>query len=73
MALENARLFDETRRLLTETDRRAAELAIINSVQRGLAAKLDIGSDVRAGGGAGQDVFDAQVVDIAHLRRATRT
>ena len=42
MALENARLFDETQRLLTETDERAAELAIINSVQQGLAAKLDM-------------------------------
>ena len=38
VALENARLFDETQRLLTETDERAAELAIINSVQQGLAA-----------------------------------
>ena len=39
VALENARLFDETKRLLTETDERAAELAIINSVQQGLAAR----------------------------------
>ena len=36
VALENARLFDETKRLLTETDERAAELAVINSVQEGL-------------------------------------
>ena len=42
VALENARLFDETQRLLTETNERAAELAIINSVQQGLAAKLDM-------------------------------
>ncbi len=41
VALENARLFDETQRLLKETEQRAAELAIINSVQEGLAAKLD--------------------------------
>ena len=33
VALENARLFDETQRLLKETEQRAAELAIINSVQ----------------------------------------
>ena len=44
VALENARLFDETQRLLTETNERAAELAIINSVQEGLAAKLDMQS-----------------------------
>ena len=44
VALENARLFDETQRLLTETNERAAELAIINSVQQALAAKLDMQS-----------------------------
>ena len=42
VALENARLFDETKRLLAETDQRAAELAIITGVQDGLAAKLDM-------------------------------
>ena len=40
-ALENARLFDETQRLLKETEQRAAELAVINSIQQGLAAELD--------------------------------
>jgi GAF domain-containing protein/DNA-binding response OmpR family regulator len=40
-ALENARLFDETQRLLKETERRAAELAVINSIQQGMSAKLD--------------------------------
>ncbi|HEY5901962.1 MAG TPA: GAF domain-containing protein, partial [Anaerolineales bacterium] len=42
VALENARLFDETQKLLKETEQRAAELAIINSVQEGLASKLDL-------------------------------
>ena len=42
VALENARLFDETQRLFKETEQRAAELAIINSVQQALAAELDI-------------------------------
>ena len=37
VALENARLFDETNRLLKETEQRTAELGIINSVQEGLA------------------------------------
>ena len=35
VALENARLFDETQRLFKESEQRAAELAIINSVQEG--------------------------------------
>ena len=40
-ALENARLFDETQRLLQETEQRNTELALINSVQDGLARELD--------------------------------
>ncbi|MGI6375312.1 MAG: GAF domain-containing protein [Anaerolineae bacterium] len=42
VALENARLFDETRRLLAETEQRNAELAIINRVQQGVVAELDM-------------------------------
>ena len=56
VALENARLFDETQRLLKETEQRTAELAIINSVQEALAAELNIqaifdlvGDKIRAG------------------------
>ncbi len=41
VALENARLFDETQRLLKETEDRATELAVINSIQQGLAAELN--------------------------------
>ena len=41
VALENARLFDETKRLLAETDARAAELAIINEIGAALAEQLD--------------------------------
>ena len=41
VALENARLFDETQRLLNETKQRNSELAVINSIQQGLAAELD--------------------------------
>ncbi len=65
VALENARLFDETKRLLTETDERAAELAIINSVQQGLAAQLDLQAMYDLVGDKIQETFDAQVVDIA--------
>jgi GAF domain-containing protein len=45
-ALENARLFDETQRLLEETKQRAAELAVINSVQQGMAEHLEFQSIV---------------------------
>ncbi len=64
VALENARLFDETKRLLSETDARAAELAIINSVQEGLAANLDMQAMYDLVGDRIREVFDAQVVTI---------
>ena len=41
VALENARLFDETKRLLAETEQRAGELAIINEIGAALAKQLD--------------------------------
>ena len=65
VALENARLFDETRRLLAETDQRAAELAIINGVQQGLAQQLDAQAMYELVGDKVQEIFDAQVVDIS--------
>tara|TARA_R100001143_G_scaffold63597_1_gene73268 strand:+ start:6603 stop:11162 length:4560 start_codon:yes stop_codon:yes gene_type:complete len=42
VALENARLFNETTRLLAETEQRNAELAVINSVQEGLVREMDM-------------------------------
>ena len=65
VALENARLFDETKHLLAETNERAAELAIINSVQEGLAAKLDMQSMYELVGNKIQAIFDAQIVLIS--------
>ncbi len=49
VALENARLFDETQRLLKETEQRNAELAVINSIQQGVAGKLEFPGDSRPG------------------------
>ena len=71
VALENARLFDETRRLLSETDQRAAELAVITSVQEGLAAELEMQAMYDLVGDKIRDIFDAQVVDIAIYDRVT--
>ena len=64
VALENARLFDETQRLLKETEQRAAELAIINSVQEGLASKLEMQAIYELVGDKIRNVFDTQVVTI---------
>ena len=73
VALENARLFDQTKRLLTETDERAAELAIINSVQRGLAENLDMDAMYELVGEKIREIFDAQVLDIGIIEPETDT
>ena len=70
VALENARLFDETNRLLKETEQRTAELGIINSVQEGLASKLDIQAVYDLVGDKIRDVFDTQGISIAYYDRS---
>jgi signal transduction histidine kinase/DNA-binding response OmpR family regulator len=65
MALQSARLFDETQRLLKETDARAAELAVINGVQQGLATKLDAASIYALVGEKLRELFDSQGISIA--------
>src|SRR5437899_10780895 len=52
VALENARLFEETRQ-------RNAELALINDVQRGLAENLDTQAMYDLVGDRIQKIFDA--------------
>jgi len=65
VALENARLFDETNRLLEETEARAAELAIINKVGEGLAQQLDFQGIIDLVGDKICEVFKAQIVTIS--------
>src|ERR1700738_2545054 len=64
VALENARLFDETQRLLKETEQRAAELAIINSVQQALAAELNMQGIYDAVGDKIREIFNQADVGI---------
>ncbi len=73
VALENARLFDETNRLLKETDQRNAELAVINSVQESLVAKMDMQSIYDLVGEKIRELFDAQVVDIVTYNHVNST
>ena len=70
VALNNARLFQETKRLFAAADERAAELAIINEVQQGLAAQIDIQSMYDLVGERLRSIFDAQVLDIGILDKA---
>ncbi|HXS58532.1 MAG TPA: GAF domain-containing protein [Hanamia sp.] len=65
VALENARLFDETTRLLKETEQRTSELAVINSVQEGLVAQMEMQSIYDLVGEKIRNIFSAQIIDIA--------
>src|SRR5204862_8324972 len=56
-ALENARLFAETQRLFKAEQQRAAELAIITSVQAALAAELNIQGIYDAVGDKIREIF----------------
>jgi transcriptional regulator with GAF, ATPase, and Fis domain len=64
VALENARLFDETTHLLKETEQRTAELAVINSVQDGLVREMDINAIYELVGKRLCDLFNTQTVLI---------
>src|SRR5256714_1545226 len=64
VALENARLFDETQRLLKETEQRAAELAVINRIQEGMAAELDFQAIIDLVGDKLREVFKTGDIGI---------
>jgi PAS domain S-box-containing protein len=73
VALENARLFEETNRLLNETRQRNAELAIINSVQHGLASRLDLQAIYELVGDQVREITGAQTVVINRFDVETDT
>ncbi|MEO8537762.1 MAG: GAF domain-containing protein, partial [Betaproteobacteria bacterium] len=56
-ALENVRLFDETQRLLKDSEQRSSELEVINSIQHGIAAELDFQAIVDLVGDKLRDIF----------------
>ncbi|HEY2188930.1 MAG TPA: GAF domain-containing protein, partial [Caldimonas sp.] len=72
VALENARLFDETQRLLKETEQRNAELAVINSIQRGVSGSLDFQGIVELVGDKLREVFHTDNIGIRWRDRSTR-
>ena len=73
VALENARLFDETKRLLAETDQRAAELALINEIGSALAKQLDFAAIIELVGERVRSIFEARSIFIAIYDEATNT
>ena len=73
VALENARLFDETQRLLKETEQRNAELAVINRIQQGIAGSLDFQAIVDLVGDKLREVLHTQDMGIRWIDHAHRT
>ena len=66
VALENARLFNET-------EQRNAELAVINSVQQGLVAEMDMQGIYNLVGERIRKLFDAQVTAVATFNYGNNT
>jgi len=73
VALENARLFGETQRLLKETESRNAELAVINSIQQGISGSLDFEGIVELVGDKIGEIFAADTTYFLHLDETAGT
>jgi signal transduction histidine kinase/CheY-like chemotaxis protein len=67
VALENARLFDETRRLLDEAKQRAAELSTVNSISKALVSQLELNALIQLVGDQMYQLFRADDVYVALL------
>jgi signal transduction histidine kinase/uncharacterized protein YigA (DUF484 family) len=71
VALENARLFNETTRLLAETEQRAAELHTVNNISRALVSQLEFDALIRLVGDQMKETFKADIVYLALHDRET--
>jgi GAF domain-containing protein/CheY-like chemotaxis protein len=71
IALENARLFDETQRLLRETEQRASELSAISAVSQALVAETELDNMIQLVGRQMREIFEADIVYVALLDKET--
>lgn len=71
VALENARLFNETTRLLNETEQRASELQTVNNISRALVSQLEFDALIKLVGEQMRQTFKADVVYLAMHDRKT--
>ena len=72
VAIENARLFDETQRLLKEAEQRAAELATVNRVSHALASQVELDALIQLAGQQIRETFNADIAYIALLDSASQ-
>ncbi len=71
VALENARLFDETNRLLGDAKQRANELTTVNNISQALASQLNLDELIKLVGAEMRNVFKANIVYLALLDKRT--
>ena len=71
VALENARLFDETQRLLKVTEQRATEMAVINSIQQGIAGELGVQAIVDVVGDRMREVLKIEDISVSWMEPHT--
>jgi GAF domain-containing protein len=65
VAIQNARLFEETKRLLAESEQRTAEMTIISGVSQAMVQQLDFQSIINKVGEEVRKVFNGQNTFIA--------
>jgi GAF domain-containing protein len=65
VALDNARLFDKTQRLLKETEQRATELQIINNIGQTLSEGLDLNTTLERVGERLREALKIENIGIA--------
>ncbi|MFD1079940.1 hypothetical protein ACFQ29_42470, partial [Longispora fulva] len=70
-AIENARLFNETTRLLGETERRAAELHTVNNIRKAIVSQLELKNLIELVGEQMRKTFNADIVYLALHDRST--
>jgi GAF domain-containing protein len=73
VALENARLFNETQRLFKAEQQRAAELATVNTVGSALVRELDLSALISLVGEQVRSIFKADIAYVALLDEASGT
>jgi signal transduction histidine kinase len=71
VALENARLFNETTRLLAETEQRATELQTVNNISNALVSQLEFNALIKLIGEQMRITFNADIVYLALYDRNT--
>ncbi len=72
VALQNARLFAETSRLLEESRQRAAELATVNHIGQALASELELEALIQLVGEQVRHTFKADITYVALLDQQTK-